>query len=198
MILEGIVTTLDADGRVNISPMGPSVSPEAPEISRLVLRPYRTSRTYRNLKRHGEGVFHVTDDVDLLARAAVGNAEAPLERARRVDGWLLTGACRFYEFRATEIDDRQERATIQADVVHAERRRDFLGFNRARHAVLEAAILATRTEFLPISEILAKLSELRVLVEKTGGEVERRAFAFLEAHIEGVRASRAEGEGAVP
>ncbi|MFO0968092.1 MAG: DUF447 family protein [Gemmataceae bacterium] len=36
------------------------------------LRPYPTSQTYRNLKEHGEGVLHVTDDVLLLAQAAVG------------------------------------------------------------------------------------------------------------------------------
>ena len=32
----------------------------------------RTSTTYAQLKRTGQGVFHVTDDVELLAQAAVG------------------------------------------------------------------------------------------------------------------------------
>ena len=36
---------------------------------------FALSVTYENLKHAGEGVFHVTDDVELLARAAVGRLE---------------------------------------------------------------------------------------------------------------------------
>ena len=68
MILEGIVTTLNEDGTPNISPMGPDVELN---FERFVLKPYQTSTTYKNLNREGEGVLHVTDDVELLARAAI-------------------------------------------------------------------------------------------------------------------------------
>src|SRR5213082_441965 len=141
MILEGIVTTLNPDGTANIAPMGPRVEPG---LSRFVLRPYRTATTYRNLKAHGEGVLHVTDDVLLLARAAVGELDPPpaLVPAERVRGRVLADACRWYEFRVTACDDRAERASFAAEVVHAGRRRDFFGFNRGKHAVVEAAILA--------------------------------------------------------
>ena len=69
MILEGIVTTLNDDETPNIAPMGPIV--ELEDVRTFVLRPYKTATTYRNLKRWGEGVFHVTDDVLLLARGAI-------------------------------------------------------------------------------------------------------------------------------
>ena len=79
MILEGIVTTLSADGLLNIAPMGPSVEADRGlEFSRFVLRPFRTSLTYRNLKEHGEGVLHVTDDVLLLAQTAIGATVDPM------------------------------------------------------------------------------------------------------------------------
>ena len=71
-ILEGIVVTLDVAGVPNIAPMGPRVDRD---LTRLVLRPFQTSQTYRNLKATGCGVFHVTDDVELLAHAAVGQLE---------------------------------------------------------------------------------------------------------------------------
>jgi len=61
--------------------------------------------------------------------------------------------------------------------------RDFFGFNRAKHAVVEAAILATRTDFVPIGEILADFKRLAVLVQKTGGDDEHRAFQFLLDHV---------------
>src|SRR6476659_345060 len=97
MVLEGIVTTLNVDGTANIAPMGPLVEAE---LTSLVLRPFRTSQTYQNLQRHGAGVFHVTDDVELLARAAVGAslADVKLITAENVRGLILADACRAYEF----------------------------------------------------------------------------------------------------
>ncbi|MCS6850375.1 MAG: DUF447 family protein [Gemmataceae bacterium] len=188
MILEGIVTTLSADGGVHVAPMGPIVTPA---MDRLVVRPYRTAQTYRNLRAHGEGVFHVTDDVLLLAQAAVGQLEPPaVEPATVVRGFVLRDACRHYEFRVVSCDERSERATFEAEVVAAGRRRDFFGFNRAKHAVVEGAILATRTALLPLEEIEAEYRKLAVLVEKTGGEQERRAWAVLQEHLRRVAASR--------
>jgi hypothetical protein len=183
MILEGIVTTLAVDGAVNIAPMGPKVEPD---MRRLLLRPFRTAQTYRNLKEHGEGVFHVTDDVLLLARAALGQVQPapPLLPAARVRGYILQDACRYYEFRVTAFDEREERIRIDAEVVHAGRFRDFFGFNRAKHAVVEAAILATRTDFLPLADIQAEFRKLAVIVDKTGGALEHQALAFLQQHLD--------------
>ena len=183
MILEAIVTTIAADGALNIAPMGPRVGEG---MDRFVLRPFNTAQTYRNLRGHGEGVLHVTDDVLLLARAAVGRLDPlpPLRPAERVRGWVLRDACRYYEFRVTACDDRAERARLDAEVVGAGRLRDFFGFNRAKHAVVEAAILATRTALLPAEEVAAEYRKLAVLVEKTGGPQECEAFALLREHVQ--------------
>src|SRR5438046_4802316 len=132
MILEGIVTTISPSGGVNVAPMGPRVEAD---MRRLVLRPFPTAQTYHNLKAHGEGVLHVTDDVLLLARAALGPVEPPppLMPAVQVRGFVLREACRFYEFRVRSMDESEQRVRIEAEVVHAERLRDFFGFNRAKH-----------------------------------------------------------------
>ena len=61
--------------------------------------------------------------------------------------------------------------------------RDFFGFNRAKHAVIEAAILATRTDFLAASHIQAEFERLAVPVEKTGGHQERGAFEILRQFV---------------
>jgi hypothetical protein len=182
MILEGIVTTLASDGTINIAPMGPRVEPD---MRHLLLRPFPTAQTYRNLKEHGEGVFHVSDDVLLLARAAVGpvQPQPALVRATHVRGHVLQDACRYYEFRVLAIDEREERVRIEAEVVHAGCLRDFFGFNRAKHAVVEAAILATRTAFLPLGDIEAEFRKLAVIVDKTGGRQEHEAMAFLQEHV---------------
>lgn len=182
LILEGLVTSRSADGSPHLAPMGPRVDRG---VTRLVLRPYRTSQTYQNLKRHGEGVFHVTDDVEMIARAAVGLAEMPpLMSAKSVAGFIISNACRWFAFRVKQLDDAAERTTIDCDVVERGTIRDFLGFNRAKHAVVEAAILATRVGILPAEQIRAEMERLAIPVEKTAGDQERRAFAFLRQYIE--------------
>ncbi len=192
MILEGIVTTVAEDGRVNIAPMGPQVGAT---MDRFVLRPFRSAQTYRNLKACGEGVLHVTDDVLLLAQAALGPVDPPpaMMPASRVRGFVLPDSCRYYEFRVVHLDDREERTRIEAMVLHSGRLRDFFGFNRAKHAVVEAAILATRTDLLPLDEIEADYRKLAILVDKTGGDQEHQAFALLRAHVTRVAQERARG-----
>jgi len=183
MILEGIVTTINADGSTNVSPMGPVVD-EA--MRTLLLKPYGTSTTYQNLKRTRQGVFHVTDDGELLAQAAVGAPDPPPEMvpAQAVEGRILADACRWYAFRVRALDDSRERTEIVAEVVDRGSIRDFFGFNRAKHAVVEAAILATRTALLPADEITDQFEKLKVLVNKTGGPQERRAFDFLQDFVQ--------------
>ncbi len=181
MILEALVTTANPDGSAHVAPMGPEVGPD---LSRFVLRPFRTATTYRNLVAHREGVLHVTDDVLMLARAAVGlDPRAETRPAGSVRGHVIASACRYYEFRVVEIDDRADRATIRAETVGSGVLREFFGLNRAKHAVVEAAILATRTEFLPMPAIADDFRRLRPLVEKTGGPSERLAFAELTAFV---------------
>ena len=85
-------------------------------MERLLLRPYQTSTTYHNLKRTREGVFHVTDDVLLLAQAAVGRPDPcqTLLPAEAVECFILADACRWYAFRVESLDDSQDRTEIVA------------------------------------------------------------------------------------
>jgi len=197
VILEGIVSTVSPEGIVNIAPMGPQVEPS---MQRFLLRPFRTAQTYRNLKAHGEGVLHVTDDALLLAKAALGAIKPPPATfvARCVRGVVLRDSCRYYEFRVTSLDDREDRARIDAEVVHSGRLRDFFGWNRAKHAVVEAAILATRTDFLPLDEIEAEYRKLAVLIDKTGGDDEHQAFVLLREHVARVAQQRLSRQPAEP
>jgi uncharacterized protein len=192
VILEGIVTTLSLDGTLNVAPMGPRIDLDM-NMTRFVLRPFHTSTTYHNLKARGEGVFHVTDDVLLLAQTAIGAAPMPAPAARAADvvaGQILTDACRYYEFRVVELDDREERTAIVVETVAQGRQRDFFGFNRAKHAVVEAAILATRADWLPVDEILVEFRKLAILVDKTGGPRERAAFTLVHRHVREIAVKR--------
>ncbi len=176
-ILEGIVTTRNENGTINISPMGPIVDDQ---IRGFVFRPYKTSTTYKNLRREREGVFHVTDDVELFAQAAVGQPDP----TPALDDLVLTEACRWFRFAVQALDDSQDRTHIIAATTDRGIQRDFFGFNRAKHVVIEAAILATRVHLLPTEQLQQELARLETPLQKTAGESELRAFAFLREYID--------------
>jgi len=191
MILEGLLTTTDPAGAMHLAAMGPQIDDSQVEaaaagrIERLLLKPFASSQTGGNLLRLPEGVFHVTDDSLLLARVVTGTLAAPLASrpATAVRGWVLDDACRAYEFKVVEADTSQERLRLEARVVAVHEGRPFLGFNRARHAVVEGSILVTRLHLLGADEVRRQFRELAVLVEKTGGPREHEAFRLLEEKV---------------
>lgn len=189
MILETLVTTLDRTGGAHCAPMGIVLDGE-----QLVLRPFRTAATCANLEATGVGVVNFTDDVLLFARCALTPHLPPLRKASQVAAPILEAACSWREFRVTASDLGAERALFRAQVVAVGRGREFLGFNRAQHAVIEATILATRLHLLDREDIRAGIDRLRPLVEKTAGAREREAFAFVRAFVEEQDARRRAGE----
>lgn len=182
LIVEGLLTTTRG-GQVNLAPMGPIVEGD---WRRLILRPFEGSTTCENLLASGEAVFHVTDDVDLLARTAIGSDE-PLPELQRCEaleeGWRLVDACRWYALRVIEREETPPRLTLHCEVVASGAGREFLGLNRAQHAVVEAAILATRRHLLPAETLADALRRLAPLVEKTGGSREHRAWERLVRYL---------------
>lgn len=190
MILEGLVTTIGQDGRIHLAAMGPhldeaDIDRVSGHIRRLTLKPFVSSATHANLERHGEGVFHLTDDVLLVAEVVTATlTQMPANhRAERVAGFVLEDACMACEFRVVSARTDGPRASYEAEVVKTHLIRPFIGFNRAAGAVVEAAILVSRIGILPIAEIRRQLEPLSVIVAKTAGEREREAFGRLQARI---------------
>jgi hypothetical protein len=81
------------------------------------------------------------------------------------------------------VDATPPRSRIVTRVVHRGSRREFLGFNRARHAVLEAAILATRTHLLSADQVRAEFERLQIIVDKTAGPHESDAMTLLSTFV---------------
>jgi hypothetical protein len=178
MIVETIVTTLGDDGTVNVAPMGVEWGERV-----IVLKPFLETATYRNVVATGAAVVNLTDDVRVFARAAISNPPCPTVDAVVVRGAVLADCCSWREVTVRSIDSTPPRSRIETEVVHHGTRREFLGFNRARHAVLEAAIYATRVHLLPRDVLESELARLQIIVDKTAGPDEREAMALLTEHI---------------
>jgi hypothetical protein len=184
VIVESLVTTLDAEGAPNFAPMGVEWGERV-----IVLKPYRETATFRNLAVCGEAVVNLVDEVGFFVEAALRSPRFPAHPAAVVRGVVLEAACSWRELRVAETDTREPRARFRCDVVHAGVKREFIGFNRARAAVIEATILATRTRLLPLEQILEEYRRLQVIVDKTAGAAERAAMAALCAFVDGERAA---------
>lgn len=204
MILESIVTTVSEQREINIAPMGPIVrNPQAlrgddgtdPEF---LLRPFEGSRTLTNLLATRRATIHVTDNAVLFADAVMGSIEQPGEHVfwhettlrhesalhpETVPHAVLRHCQRWFAVQIDVVDDTPPRYEMGCQVIASGIRDPFGGFNRAKHALIEAAILATRTHLIAADSINEQLEWLRPWVEKTAGSGERDAFVRLEAEI---------------
>ena len=178
MIVETIVTSVDAGGAVNCAPMGVEWGDDV-----IVLKPFLETATYRNLVATRAAVVNLTDDVLLFAQAAISNPVFTTEPAHVVRGVLLADCCSWREVEVRSVDSSPPRSRIETTVVHRGSRREFIGFNRARHAVLEAAIYATRLHLLQRTFIDSELERLQVIVDKTAGPREAEAMALLTQFV---------------
>ncbi|MCO8122790.1 DUF447 family protein [Stieleria sp. TO1_6] len=186
------MTTVDPQHRVNLAPMGPVLTnpialsgPDGGDPG-FVLRPFQGSRTFANLQATRRATVHVSDDVELFAAAAIGRLGDPADLVRLTAdrNWAIMLRChRWFCLQITAITQTPPRFEMQCRVVSSGIQDPFFGFNRGKHAVIEAAILATRTHLISSDEIQSQLQSLRPLIDKTAGESERRAFDALVDQI---------------
>jgi uncharacterized protein len=177
-IVETVTTTINPDGTINCAAMGVEWGDET-----IVIKPYRSTRTLRNLRATGAAVVNLTDDILLFTQAALGDPQPPTRPTATIDGAVLADACSWREVTVAAIDASGPRARVTTHVVGRGAGREFLGLNRARHAVLEASIIASRAHWLPPAEIWAELERLQVLVDKTAGPREREAMELVRRHV---------------
>ena len=181
-LIETVVTTTASDGAVNCAAMGVRWSEDE-----LVFWPFDTTRTLKNLRVHGEAVVHLTDDVLLFVQSALGHPRPAMRAASVVTGSVIEEANGWREVVVTEIapsEDGMPRSRVRARVVAAGTGTGQpLGLCRARHAAVEASILASRLKWLGGERVWAELDRLQELVDKTAGPRERDAMDYVRRYV---------------
>jgi len=181
-LIETVVTTTGPDGVVNCAAMGVRWGEEE-----LVFWPFDATRTLRNLRGHGEAVVHLTDDVLLFVEAALGHPRPAMHPATVIDGSVIGDANAWREVIVTEITataDDTPRSEVRARVVASGTgARQPLGLCRARHAAVEASILASRLKWLGAEHVRTELARLQELVDKTAGPRERAAMDYVRRYV---------------
>jgi len=181
-LIETVVTTTGSDGVVNCAAMGVRWAEEE-----LVFWPFDATRTLHNLRRHGEAVVHLTDDVLLFVQAALGHPRPSVRPASRVAGAVIEEATSWREVVVTDITPSAgelPRSRVRVRVVAAGTgSQPPLGLCRARHAAVEASILASRLRWLGAERVWAELDRLQELVDKTAGPRERAAMDYVRGYV---------------
>lgn len=185
-LFETVVTTTGSDGVVNCAAMGVRWGEEE-----LVFWPFDATRTLRNLRLRGDAVVHLTEDVLLFVQAALGHARPAMRAARVVAGSVIAEASAWREVVVTEItpnEDGMPRSRVRARVVATGTGTSAStstppGLCRARHAAVEASIVASRLRWLGGEHVGAELTRLQELIDKTAGPRERAAMAYVRRYV---------------
>jgi hypothetical protein len=178
MIVETIFSTLDEAGRPNFAPMGVVWD----EVF-ITVRPFRDTRTYRNLIVNGYGVANLCDDVLAYVKCALYKEVLPSFPAKIIPGVVFESTCFWREMKVVSKSESNDRAELKCRVLHKGWQRDFLGFCRAGNAIIEASILATRLAFYDRKTVDEKLMYYMKIVEKTGGSAEKQAFRLIQDYV---------------
>ena len=179
MIREAVVSTANADGSTHLTPLGYREAD-----GELLLAPFVPSRTLANLRERGWGAVSFTDDVRVIAGCLTGRRDWPTVACREVRCARLESALAHTEFEVVRVVDDAQRPRFFCRRLRTDNHRPFLGYNRAQAAVVEAAILVSRLDFLPPAAVRSELDRLLPAVEKTAGDHERLAWTWLEAAVQ--------------
>ncbi|HET6306969.1 MAG TPA: DUF447 domain-containing protein [Rhodopila sp.] len=175
MIREVIVTTISAAGSVHIAPFG--LIEAGPE--EWVIAPFHPSNTLDNLRETPFLVANYTDDVRIFAGCLTGRRDWPCAPSTKVLPPRLAAALAHAEMAVVSVQEDPQRPRFRCRIIHQETHAPFQGLNRAKAAVLEAAILVSRLHLLPRDKIETEIAYLRIAIDKTASDAEHQAWDWL-------------------
>lgn len=183
-IRETIVTTVSAEGRVHIAPLGIIAQDDG-----WVIAPFRPSTTLENLAAVPFAIANYTDDMRIFAGCLTGRREWPVVAAEGYPVPRLEAALSHSVLQVVSVKEDEARpryfCRIVAEATHA----PFTGMNRAKAAVLELAILVSRLHMLPKEKIDSEIAYLAIAIEKTAGPDEQQAWDWLMERVNEHRAT---------
>ena len=178
MIRECIVTTKAASGAVHIAPFGIIADGDG-----WIVAPFHPSVTIDNLRAVPFCVANYTDDVRIFAGCLTGRRDFATVASDVVPVPRLAAALAHAELAVDRVTEDPQRPRFHCRVVHRAVHAPFEGLNRAKAAVVEAAILVSRLDFLPRAKVEQEMAYLATAVAKTAGSAEQEAWDWLAARV---------------
>ena len=182
VIFETVISTVAADGRPHVAPMG--VRYRRSETGNdVILMPFKPSTTLANIGAGGHAVLNIVTDTRVFAGSVTGRRAWPMQPAERIPGVRLACALSHVELRLAELQDDPQRPVLRMARVFEASHAPYLGFNRAQAAVIEAAVLVSRLHMLPAAKVDTEMSYLQIAIDKTAGPEEHEAWGWLRQAV---------------
>jgi len=179
LIRETLVVTRRPDGGAHLAPMGAQAVTLPDGSEGVLLQPFRPSATLENLQRWPYATLNHVDDVRLFAGCLTGRRDWPTRDAERIACARLECALAHEELAVERVEDDPQRPRFFLRLLARANHAPFPGFNRAKAAVIEAAILVSRLHLLPPDKVARELDALRIAIDKTAGAEEEEAWGWL-------------------
>ncbi len=184
MIYETIVTTQSPTGQLHFAPMGVRYEGEdSSDSARVLLMPFKPSRTLDNILATRHAVLNLTNDVRVFAGCVTGRHDWPTLALEGFPGRRLVNALAHVELVLDSGQDDPQRPVLRMRRLREASHGLFPGFNRAQAAVIEAAVLVSRLGMLPREKVESELDYLQIAIDKTAGPVEQAAWDWLHAAV---------------
>ena len=178
-VRETLVTTKNSDESIKVSPLGVYIDDKI-----LELKPFKPSKSLENILRNESGVINYVDDVRIFASCITSKKiQINFKKVSKIDCSRIEKAISHTEFIVKDIKDDNQRPTIICEPINEETHKMFYGFNRAKSAIIELCILASRLGIIEDSKIKREISYLKIAIEKTAGENELEAWNWLIEYI---------------
>lgn len=184
MIYETIISSVDPEGQVHVTPFGITMQDDL-----VVIAPFKPSTTLANILATQAAVVNLTDDVRVFAGALTKRQTWPLLAADKVPGFRLADVLAHKELTLVKVEDDAVRPKLFMKIVHEKQHQAFQGFNRAQAAVIELAVLVSRLKMLPMEKITQEMSYLTIAIEKTAGPRELEAWGWLVEAVQNHQAA---------
>ena len=187
VIYECVVTSVSAEGKPHVAPMGVRYKPGQPGV--VVLMPFVPSTTLSNIVATRHAVLNIVLDTRVFAGCVTGRKDWPTLPAEHVPGVRLSAALSHVELKLESMSDDPQRPVLRMARVQEVNHAPFIGFNRAQAAVIEGAVLVSRLHMLSAEKIDTEMAYLQIAIVKTAGPEEHEAWGWLQEAVAKHRAA---------
>ena len=174
MIRESIVITTDLNNKPHIAPMGVIFKKK-----KIFIAPFIPSKTFDNLKENPYAVINFTDNVNMFVDALFKKKKFKIKPTKKIKSFYLVDTLTYLEIKVEKFFKNKLRPRFQCKILNINTLNSFKGFNRAQLSVIEAAILVSRINIIPISKIRKEINYLQIAIDKTAGKNEKIAWKRL-------------------
>ena len=154
----------------------PLTSKKTERFPCLFISPFIPSKTFLNLKENPYAVINFTDDVNIFADALLGKKNFKIQSTKKIKSFYLKKALSYMEVKVINFIESKVRPKFECKIIKETSISSFKGFNRAQLSVIEAAILVSRINILPMKKIIKEINYLKIAIEKTAGKNEKIAW----------------------